>query len=218
MRIFAHVSLGQIAFLAGLSVLGGLCYLAASFDTFPGDEGALTRFQGLRSGWLDAAAVAASGLSHPLVAIISIPTVSLVLWIAGFRVDAVVLLLVYLPEGINLGVKELVDRPRPDFSLLASPPEDNSFPSGHSVHAFLFFGLLIFMVRGLINSVQLRLGVQGLLGAMILAVGASRVYLGVHWPSDVAAGYLLGALGIVSLLKARESGVYRFQANVFGAR
>ena len=145
--------------------------MAASFDTFPGDEGALTRFQGLRSGWLDAAAVAASALSDPLIAIISIPIVSLILWVAGFRVDAAVLLLVYLPQGINLGLKELVDRPRPELSLIVSPPTDTSFPSGHSVHAFLFFGLLIFMVRSSISQVQLRLGIQALLGAMILGSG-----------------------------------------------
>ena len=218
MRIFAHVSLGQIAFLVGLAVLGGLSYLAASFDTFPGDEGALTRFQGLRSGWLDDAAVAASALSDPLIAIISIPIVSLILWVAGFRVDAAVLLLVYLPQGINLGLKELVDRPRPELSLIVSPPTDTSFPSGHSVHAFLFFGLLIFMVRSSISQVQLRLGIQALLGAMILGVGASRVYLGVHWPSDVAGGYLLGALGVVSLLKVRERAFYWFPTSVFGPR
>ena len=187
-----------------LLLWGAICYLAATFDTFPGDTGAIERFQSFRNNWLDDAARVASYLADTPVAIASIFGLSLALWLRRRRADAIVILLVLIPEAINLGLKELVGRPRPELSFLASPPENPAFPSGHAIHAILLFGLLIVIVGALIRPQWLRTGIQGLLGLMILACGASRVYLGIHWPSDVLGAYLLGAFFIVVLLWLRK--------------
>ena len=195
--------------LAALFIIGAIFYLAAIHDTFPGDLDALRDFQSFRSPWLDDAAVVASVLARPLVVYVSIPTVSLLLWLGRRRADAAAVLLVFLPEGINVVLKDLVGRPRPDFSLLASPPDSPAFPSGHALHAFLLFGLLIFITGELIRPMWLRTTVQGILGLMILACGASRVYLGVHWPSDVLGAFLFGGLCMGALLWVRKKLVNR---------
>ena len=178
--------------------------MAASFDTFPGDEDALKRFQSLRRPWLDEAAVVSSSLATHLVAIVSIVSLSLAFWIVHRRADAAAVLLVFIPEGLNLALKEIVGRPRPEYSLLESAPGNLAFPSGHALHAFLLLGLLIFIVEELVRPLWLRRGIQGLMVFMILACGASRIYLGVHWPSDILGGYLLGGISIVLLLWGRK--------------
>ena len=204
MAFVSKIGPRHLAVLIALSVTGAICYLAATFDTFPGDEVALEEFQGLRSGWLDDAAQAASFAANKSVAVSSILVLSLAMWLGQRRADAVAVFLALVPQGFNLAVKELVGRPRPDVSLLSSPLDTPGFPSGHAVHALLLFGLLLIIVGELIKPLWLRTAIQGMLGFAILACGASRVYLGVHWPSDVLGGYLLGGLSIVALLWVRK--------------
>ena len=206
---FLNIGASRVAFLAALSLMGAICYLAAAFHTFPGDVEGLERFQALRTHWLDSAALAASFPANPLVAVTSTPAISLALWLGKRSADAVAVLLVLIPDGINALLKILVDRPRPDLSILISPPHNPSFPSGHSVHAFLLFGLLIIMVGEIVKPFWLRTTIQALLAVVILACGASRVYLGVHWPSDVLGGFLMGGLSMVAILWVRESLVNR---------
>ena len=190
--------------LLALAALAAPCYLAASFDTFPGDERALLEFQGFRNAWLDDAAVVASSMAKFYVALFSVIGMSILLWTLRRRGDAVIAFLVLVPEGINLLLKEIIDRPRPEFSLLAHLPENPAFPSGHSVHAFLLFGLLIVLAGEIVSHRWARLSIQGVLVLMILSVGASRVYLGVHWPSDVVGGFLVGLASLVGLLWLRK--------------
>ena len=203
------ISMGQLKFLAALFIMGAVFYLASSYDTFPGDLNGIRKFQGLRSPWLDDAAIVTSSLANPWVAAVSIPALALILWAGRRKADAVVVLLIFIPEGIDLGVKELIGRPRPELFSIISPPGTGSFPSGHAVHAILLFGFLIMILGELHKHRWSTIAAQGLLGAMILACGASRVYLGVHWPSDVLGGYLLGAVSMAGLLWARKTLVNR---------
>ena len=191
---FQKITIGRLGLVPAICALGGLSYLAAAHDTFPGDVGAIERFQAHRSAWLDDAAVAATTLANVSVAISSTVAISFVLLAFQRKADALIVLLVLLPQGIALAIKELVGRDRPDFSLLVSLPHNPAFPSGHAVHAFLLFGILMVIVAGMIKPLWLKVTIQTVLGLMILACGASRVYLGVHWPSDVVGGYLRGCL------------------------
>lgn len=91
------------------------------------------------------------------------------------------------------GFKELFDSMRPPgvlaadaFHLIGPGHRHASFPSGHSVTAGVFFGVLIYSAR--------RLGWRLLFLLLAILVGFSRVAVGVHWPVDVAAGLLGGAL------------------------
>ena len=91
-------------------------------------------------------------------------------------------------------LKYLVHRPRPDILFQAYHGETGySFPSAHATLAFAFYGFLIFMFYQS-EATVLRKRVMAVAGAIIiLAIGLSRLYLGVHYLSDVIGGYLLGA-------------------------
>ena len=91
---------------------------------------------------------------------------------------------------VNPLIKHAIYRQRPTLEHLVTETS-YSFPSGHSATSMVVFGTLIFILPGIVKSKYLRLGLQGLLGLTILLIGCSRIYLGVHFPSDILAGFLL---------------------------
>lgn len=88
-------------------------------------------------------------------------------------------------------VKVLVHRLRPSGEHLVHAP-GYSFPSGHSSGSMVLYGTLIFFVPLFIHNKTSQRICQVILGLFILLIGCSRIYLGVHYPSDVLAGYSLG--------------------------
>jgi len=85
-------------------------------------------------------------------------------------------------------------RPRPlaQFALIKLP-SSFSFPSGHALNSLLFFGVLAFVLVRLTKRLGWRLTILGAAAVAVLLTGLSRVYLGVHWPSDVVASWSLAA-------------------------
>ncbi|GLS43225.1 undecaprenyl-diphosphatase [Methylobacterium brachythecii] len=109
------------------------------------------------------------------------------------RVAAFVLAAVGGGEGVSTVLKLFYHRPRPDLVPHGMEVFTASFPSGHammSAIAFLTLGILLARVerRRRVSAMIMVLAI-----AMTLLVGLSRVYLGVHWPSDVLAGWTVGA-------------------------
>lgn len=106
-------------------------------------------------------------------------------------------------EALNVALKVVFRRERPSFHRLIAAT-GFSFPSGHSMGAFSLYGVLGFLLWRHIPS---RLGRTLLIlavSALILAIGVSRIYLGVHYPSDVLAGYLASGFWL-----AASIGVYQ---------
>lgn len=90
-------------------------------------------------------------------------------------------------------IKAYVQRPRPELIDPILTEIGFSFPSGHALVSTCLYGSLAFLIWHQKNLPRkLRLVVCAALGMMILLVGLSRVYLGVHFPSDVLAGFILG--------------------------
>ena len=189
---------------AALAVAAALCTTAAVYESFPGETAAITGFQELRSGPLDRAALIVSFTSHYIVAIVSTFAVISLFVLAKRRTDALFTFMVLIVEGLGLAVKELVGRERPLYSILEDTPNNPAFPSGHALHAMAFFGLLFVLAPTFAGSPRKTLFIRVVLSLLILACGASRVYLGVHWPSDVFGGFLLGGLGLAGLLLIRK--------------
>ncbi len=93
-------------------------------------------------------------------------------------------------------------RPLPFFAQLQ--PTSASFPSGHAFSALLLVGLLAYYLLGPLRYWQSRLTMIILLSFVALVVGLSRCYLGLHWFSDIVAGYLLAATWLTFLLTTLE--------------
>lgn len=93
--------------------------------------------------------------------------------------------------GINKIIKAIVQRPRPQFDQLMHYG-GYSFPSGHAIASTLILGCIIVMICGFVTSKWYRRTINSILMVMILLVGFSRIYVGVHYPSDVLAGFCLG--------------------------
>ena len=94
-----------------------------------------------------------------------------------------------------VSLKHLYQRPRPDILHLVEE-KGFSFPSGHSLAVTLLIGSLIIILGQRVKNTTIKLALQGLLGLYLISVLVSRVYLGVHYPSDVLASLCLG-LGIL---------------------
>lgn len=104
-------------------------------------------------------------------------------------------------------LKDLVARPRPPVALELYQPPLYSFPSAHATMAIAFYGFAAyFLARKQKPVIRYGLYLSAIL--LVLFIGASRVYLGVHYPSDVLAGYVLGALWLwigVRMIPKRRS-------------
>lgn len=115
----------------------------------------------------------------------------LVLIVRGRRRQALWLALMMAGGTLlNLGLKRIFAMPRPDLLQHLDVVTTYSFPSGHAAGNMMFFGALA-MLAG-------RRRAFGIATPVIILIGVSRVWLGVHWPSDVAAGWIEG-LGWLAL-------------------
>ena len=96
----------------------------------------------------------------------------------------------------NEGVKALVGRPRPNP---LEPGEAGSFPSGHTVHAVIYLGVVWSLVAPRLAERRHRQALAALFVVGVLLTGLSRIYLGRHWPSDVLGGLLVGCIALWAL-------------------
>ncbi|REG77596.1 phosphatase PAP2 family protein [Algoriphagus antarcticus] len=101
-------------------------------------------------------------------------------------------------------IKIIINRPRPsaDFVNKLVDAQHQSFPSGHTSFYVVFFGLLVFLMlhlKGIIKPLRYSIIVFSLI--LIFSVPFSRIYLGAHWFTDVAAGFILGLLVLYILIR-----------------
>jgi len=98
-----------------------------------------------------------------------------------------------------LGLKHFFNRPRPLIPLLKQVP-GLSFPSGHAFMSFVFYGMLIYIIYLEVKNIWLKSFIFLILGLIIFSIGLSRVYLRVHYASDVVAGFCFGLMSLIILL------------------
>lgn len=107
--------------------------------------------------------------------------------------------LFYMGVLLNLLLKAVFNIPRPTIAPLI---HENfaSFPSGHSMNGFIFYFSLVYLYYHFTKNKLLTSCFMILASAIVLGVGISRIYLGVHFPTDVLGGYIAGLCWISSLL------------------
>lgn len=207
-----HSSLGGRRHTTPLAAGLSLALLLGLFVGWPHlshfDQGLMSLVQAQRSAGLDSVMVLITRLGDlsTQLAVGSLLTALLLLsrqWRAAlFTVSAL------LGTALaNTALKLLFARMRPE--VLIEPLSSFSFPSGHSSAAFAFF-LVLGVLAGRGQPARMRLAWLVLAGLPALAIALSRVYLGVHWPSDILAGALLaGALCACSLLLVQRQQVLK---------
>ena len=89
-----------------------------------------------------------------------------------------------------------MQRPRPDHLRLIKQG-GYSFPSGHSMIAICVYGTLIYLVHRKVKNRKIKVALEILLTIIILLIGISRIYVGVHYPSDVITGYLISIIILI---------------------
>lgn len=97
----------------------------------------------------------------------------------------------------NKGIKAVVMRPRPDEAFFLIEQGGWSFPSGHAITSMFFFGMLIWLLRRNVQNRKLANILTVVFAFPMILIGISRVYLGVHYPTDVLAGWCLGVVVII---------------------
>jgi undecaprenyl-diphosphatase len=104
---------------------------------------------------------------------------------------------------LNLALKTIFHRARPDIHRIIDA-SGFSFPSGHSMAAFTLYGIMIYFLWKHIHNIWIRTCVIFLGIMIVLMIGTSRIYLGVHYPSDVIGGYLISAAWLSSSIGLYE--------------
>jgi undecaprenyl-diphosphatase len=202
---FLAAALGLLAFLT-------LATIVYEGETFSFDRAVLLAMRSaadpaVPSGphWLRSAMVDITALGD--TSVLTLITIAVTGYLLAAKRAETALLLVFAVAGgsaMSSGIKVLVARARPDVINHLVEVGNASFPSGHAMNsaiAYLTLGALLARTE---KSRAIRVYLIGVAVVLTLLIGCSRVYLGVHWPSDVAAGWCLGgAWAILCSLTAR---------------
>ena len=147
--------------------------------------------------WLESLSQVVAQATRPVWLTIVAVGVAMLLVVRGFRRPATWLVLVMTGCWTStVLLKWLVGRERPDYALATL--SDGSFPSGHSSSIACAAGVTLVLATLFVRRRSQRRLVVGLVGSVAFVVGLDRLLLGVHWPSDVVAGFALGALWVLA--------------------
>lgn len=192
-----------LSFTFGLAVLiavgwgaGAVVFDVLGRDDLVGvDRPLLDYLADHRVDWLTDVMRAVTALGSAAV-LVPVLTTAALAWVAVTRRWSVVVFIAVAAVGANLlsdVLKALVERPRPVGVAAIDPPGSFAFPSGHTTSSTVAYGALAYLFGSVVRHWGLRVSIWTLALLVALLVGFSRAYLGVHWPTDVVGGHLLGA-------------------------
>lgn len=122
-------------------------------------------------------------------------------WWRRYKDDAVLVAAAAL-GGVALDavMKAHFKRMRPDVPWAVVHEHSFSFPSGHSVMAMVMYGIIVYKTQDKLISYWAKAALMTAAFLMVVGIGVSRVYLGAHYPSDVAGGYFVGAVWLAAVI------------------
>lgn len=212
-----------VALLAVLVLLGLFLTKVASHDAIGRADTRLSRwFAAHRSKDLNEATHYTTGAAEtPTVTILAVLVVAgaALAW-RRWREPLLVAVAVAGEVAIFLMVTLLVDRPRPPVPHLDRAPPTSSFPSGHTAASIALYGALAILASERARSAAVRWLFAALAVVVPVAVATSRVYRGMHYPSDVIGGAILGTAWLFASLRGVRLGVahHWLRERAFGRR
>jgi undecaprenyl-diphosphatase len=208
--VLAFLTLGLVVGLAAATVFGAFATVVAEGLTQGFDERVLRWIAGHRSPTMDEVMLEITTLGNGAVLVMLVLVASVFLWLTKHRWSVALLLLAVLGgKVLNTALKEIFDRPRPSVVDAVDTVSSMSFPSGHAMSSFVTYGAVAYLVGRLEPTRTLRIVTWTLASLIILAIGVSRMYLGVHYPSDILAGFL-GGLAWLAFVAAGMTAVRFF--------
>lgn len=189
----------SIAFLlavAGAWAFAEIAQAVAAGETQRLDDSILLWLNRHSTPFLDEFALQITAVGNGLtVAVIGLIACAF-LWSMRERVGVLLLVLAVIGgDTFNRILKDAFHRPRPELFVLETPyarPVSASFPSGHATASMVLYLVLAYLLVRLGGKGVFRYVVLTVAGLLIVLIGVSRMYLGVHYPSDVLAGYVFG--------------------------
>lgn len=215
-----RLALGSLLFfgmtmaIAALFFFGWLAGEMLEGDTRRFDESARNFVHESANPALTVVMQTASFLGSTLFLTVFGVAVVIALYLRNHRRGAILLTITTIGAGVLLVLLKLAfrrARPEPFFDTVL--PASYSFPSGHSLAAFCFYGALAEILSERTSKLWQQILIWISAAVMILLIGISRIYLGVHHPSDVVAGYAVGLIWVMTiaigdkLIHARDKGV-----------
>ncbi len=161
------------------------------------DDAILSWLRGYWGSWLDSVMLDVTALGGTAVLALVVLFSSGLLLVLGRRRTAIFILLVCLGgELLVAGVKTAVARVRPETRnpLVVRQPTSRSFPSGHSASSAVTYLTLALVASTPLTGRRGRRYLIACAAALVFLIGVSRLYLGVHYPTDVLGGWALGVL------------------------
>ncbi|WP_276354802.1 phosphatase PAP2 family protein [Cohnella caldifontis] len=198
--LLAAVCFGVVVLLIGERRIGGF------------DSAVISAVQGWESPGLTKLMEGLTwfGRTGPISAF-SVVVMVLLYFALGHRRELILFLAVMLGTSLlNKVLKGFFHRERPSLHRLAEET-GYSFPSGHAMASFALFGVIAYLLWRHVRSGGGRLALAAVCALLTLAIGISRIYLGVHYPSDVIGGYLVSGiwLGLAIGFYERRSGNHK---------
>ena len=122
--------------------------------------------------------------------IVFVLTILAIILIKGLKNKLFLLTGIVGTAGLNVVLKHIIQRERPNINRLI-PEKGYSFPSGHSMMSMAFYGMLIFLIFKYVKNTALKWTLIVILAILLSTIGITRIYLGVHYPSDVIGGFVV---------------------------
>ncbi|GAY12078.1 phosphatase PAP2 family protein [Pseudonocardia sp. N23] len=200
------VLLGVVVVVALAVAAGWLLHFGATgTGTADADAALLTDAVAVRGPRLTTAAVTVTTIGSTAAMAILAVSMCVVSWLRGRRADALFVAAAALGgSALFRLLKSLFDRPRPPVATRLVNETNESLPSGHATMSVVIVGALVVLVWPACGAAA-RVVLVAAATLWVAAVGATRIYLGVHWFSDVLAGWFVGATWLAVCVVARRS-------------
>lgn len=130
------------------------------------------------------------------IAVVFICAVALNFFSKNWKYIIQIILVLIFSALLNMVLKHIINRARPTTEHLVFV-ETLSYPSGHAMSAIAFYGYLIYLFYSLKINKLIKIVTIFMLTLLIVSIGISRIYLGVHFPSDILGGFIAGTITLV---------------------
>lgn len=203
-------TIGTIGLLLCLLIIYLLAQLSEEVlerEAFGFDRTILLWIHQFANPTLDRIMLNVTRLGNPSTVVLIASSALVILWWRRYRQEAKIFLLDCLGGAIlSYGLKLAFSKPRPQLWKLLISEKSYSYPSGHALGSMVLYGFLAYLL-GTHYPKYARV-FYSIAAILIAAIGLSRLYLGVHWPTDIMAGYGVGFLWItfcITMLKLQKA-------------